>query len=163
MEPKQKPGKSKQDYCTPRNFIADVEGRFGPLAVDLAARADNTKAPEFITPERDSLIAPWDSWSKVNAWLNPPFGNIDPWAAKCLKMAPLFREWGGRILLLTPASVGSNWYRDHVHDKARVIFLNGRLTFEGAEDAYPKDCMLTVFGAGGVPGFEIWTKTGGWK
>jgi hypothetical protein len=54
--PKQKPGKSKQDYGTPWELIRAIEARWGKLTIDLAARADNAKAPLFITPEENSLI-----------------------------------------------------------------------------------------------------------
>lgn len=155
-EPKQKPGKSRQDYGTPGDFIAAVERRFGRLAVDLAARADNAKAPTWIDEDADSLATAtrWDGLCDRLLWLNPPFANIAPWAAKCLLHAEACAALGGRIFLLTPASVGANWYSAHVHQKALVLFLNGRITFEGTTDPYPKDCMLSVFGE--VPGFEVW-------
>ena len=39
--PIQKPGRSRQDYGTPPEFLAAVVARFGPLAFDLAASRDN--------------------------------------------------------------------------------------------------------------------------
>lgn len=151
--PQQKPGRSKQDYGTPPDFIQAVERRFGALAVDLAARQDNKKAPRCVTPEDDSLSVNWGIiFGRLNCWLNPPFADIEPWAAKCAHHAPMFAERGGRILFLVPASVGANWYADHVHNKALVLGLQGRLCFDG-KDPYPKDCILAVFGRG-EPGFE---------
>lgn len=152
--PAQKPGRSKQDYGTPLDFIAAVERRFGPLRIDLAATAENKKAPIWIAPESDSLHenTAWDPSGL--AWLNPPFANIAPWAAKCAYHAEAFAANKSRLLFLTPASVGSNWFDDHVHKKARVLFLKGRLTFEGCSDPYPKDCILSVFGE--RPAYEVW-------
>lgn len=167
-EPKQKPGRSKQDYSTPWELIRAVEGRWGKLDVDLAARADNAKVPLFVTPEQDSLKTSWieiavgrldrgeDKLGYTLAWLNPPFARIGPWAAKCVKLA--LHTGLLRIVMLTPASVGANWFRDHVHNRAMVYALNGRITFEGTEDPYPKDCMLSLFGFG-MTGFDVWT----WK
>lgn len=160
--PEQKPGRSKQDYGTPADFIAAVEERWGKLAFDLAADESNAKAKRFWTEEDDSLsdACEWNAIAPGKLlWLNPPFGNIGPWAAKCAEYAALARarrtalDKKGRLLFLTPASVGANWYAAHVHDQARVVFLNGRLCFDG-KDPYPKDCMLSVFGE--PPGFEIW-------
>ena len=54
-----------------------------------------------------------------------------------------------------PASVGSNWFRDHVFQKSLVLFLNNRIKFVGAKDAYPKDCIIAAYGFG-APGFEMW-------
>ena len=157
-EPKQKPGKSKQDYATPWSLISAVQVRWGKLDIDLAATAENAKADRFITPETDSLKVPWGAYADAHklrlAWLNPPFADIAPWAEKALNSAT---PSGLRIIMLTPASVGANWFRDYVHGRADVVALNGRITFEGAPDPYPKDCMLTLFGF--EPGFDVWTWT----
>lgn len=149
-------GGSRQDYETPPEFIQAVERRFGRLACDLAATDKNTKAQIWYGDDSrtgttmDSLTVERHLQPGV-LWLNPPYSDIAPWAAKCHKESQL----GAKILLLTPASVGSNWFLNHVFDKARVLFLNGRLTFVGASDPYPKDCMLSCFGFE-KPGFEIW-------
>lgn len=151
--PAQRPGTSKQDYGTPPEFIAAVERRFGRLHVDLAARADNAKAPLWITPQEDSLSVAWaQRFPGHLAWLNPEFANIDPWAEKCAKEGGVRRL---RVLLLTPASVGTEWFAEHVHGRAIVLGLRPRLTFEGCEDPYPKDCILSCFGLG-VSGFDLW-------
>jgi len=152
-EPRQKPGKSKQDYGTPWNLIRAVEARFGRLDVDLAAHADNTKAQRFISPEEDSLVVPWAAHlGPALAWLNPPFADIEPWASKCLEET---RASSLRVVLLTPASVGSNWFAEHVHRRASVLALSPRITYEGTTAPYPKDCMLSLFGFG-APGFDVW-------
>lgn len=142
-------GNSKQDYETPPDFIHAVETRFGKLRVDLAATAENTKAPTFFSPLQNSLAISWNKFANPQ-WLNPPFDNIAPWASKCRNQSAL----GAKILFLTPASVGSNWFRDHVHGHALVLALNGRLTFVGQEDPYPKDCILSCYGWG--TGFDVW-------
>jgi phage N-6-adenine-methyltransferase len=158
--PAQKPGRSKQDYGTPRDFLAAVrdflaavERRFGRIAIDLAAREDNAKAPHFISPENDSLSGTWSIIApRALAWLNPPFERIGPWAAKC---AAETDGTGLRVLFLTPASVGAAWFHEHVHGKALVLALRPRLTFEGCDAVYPKDCILSCFGFG-VSGFNVW-------
>lgn len=158
--PAQKPGASEQSVQTDPLFIAAVVERFGPLVIDLAASAENAQAPNYITAEQDSLAQDWEEegWPSGNRWLNPPFKNIGQWAAKCARYetrAP--HAESNPILFLVPAGIGANWYRDHVHGKARVSFLNGRLTFVGHTKPYPKDCMLCVYGR--PPGFEVWS----WK
>lgn len=145
-------GKSKQDYATPWGFIRACEKTYGPITFDLAASAENSKAPadHFFDKEDDSLIQPWHTIPGI-LWLNPPFDRIAPWADKCFRESLL----GAKIFFLTPASVGSNWFRDHVHRRAMVLALNGRITFEGAKDPYPKDCILSVYGIE-RPGFDVW-------
>lgn len=144
-------GGSKQDYSTPRDFIEAVEKRFGPLAFDLAADAENTIVDNHFYDEAANALS--QDWHKLagNLWLNPPFSCIAPWAEKCAQES----RFGARILFLTPASVGSNWFIDHVMPNAYVFALNPRLKFGGCKDQYPKDLILSVFGFG-FTGFGAW-------
>ena len=153
-EPKQNRYKSKQDYVTPWEFIRAVEARWGPLAVDLAASDANARAPDYFTEADDTFTQDWDRLASMICWLNCEFGDIERYAAKCARHAPAFRAAGGRILLFTPASIGSEWFRNHVYGKALVLGVGPRVQFEGAPDPYPKDLMLSVFGED--PGFDVW-------
>lgn len=149
--PAQKPGKSRQDYGTDRRLIAAVTRRFGPIKWDLAASAENAVCDLWIGEEQDSLVQEWHRLSPGLCWLNPPFGDIDPWAKKCAAEAAK----GARILLLTPAAVGAEWFREHVEPHAYTLALNPRLIFEGETAPYPKDCALSYFHAG-LRGFAVW-------
>lgn len=145
-------GKSKQDVETPPIFIRAIVAKFGLLSFDLAASPHNAKNPNYFTKEQNSLIQPWHELRGL-LWLNPEFDPIGPWVEKCAKEAAL----GAKILCLTPASVGSNWFRDFVHKKALVLALNGRITFVGSTDPYPKDLMISAYGF--TPGFDVWKWT----
>jgi phage N-6-adenine-methyltransferase len=149
-------GASKQDYETPLELIEAVKDRFGEIVLDLAASGHNAKAIQWIDEECDSLKQDWvqSAFPHIGGlcWLNPPFGNIAPWAKKCAEESAR----GCRIAFLVPASVGANWWRDYVHGKAAVYFLNGRVCFDGV-NGFPKDCALCLYGE--PPGYEVWT----WK
>lgn len=161
--PRQKPGKSKQDYQTPVEFLCAVCAYLdiGGFELDVAADADNAVANLYYDEAMDALAEhnPWhgeispthtvgvDEW----AWLNPPFGNIGPWVKKAYRTA----RAGGLVAVLVPASLGANWWRDYVHEKCRVVGLNGRITFVGQPDPYPKDCALLLYGYHGD--YDIWT------
>lgn len=149
--PAQKPHRSKQDYGTPWELIRAVEAKYGKIAVDLAASPENAKAEYYFT-EADDFFAQ-DLYWPANAlcWVNPPFKNIGPWTEKCGRDA----EQGARIVMLVPASVGAEWYARHVFGKAGVVALRPRLTFEGCDQPYPKDCILILWGMGKT-GFECW-------
>ena len=160
--PPQKPGKSEQTVETPPEFLEAVERRFGPLAWDLACTRENAKAPRGIFYPSHDALADHENWSSLiepeNAWLNPPFGDLRPWVAKCELTAtgrsmPLQR---GRIFVLLPAAVGAGWFRDHVHEKARVLLLDQRLKFVGHAHPYPKDLVLAIYGQG-YGGYERWS------
>lgn len=160
-------GKSRQDYGTPPAFIAAVEKRFGRIGWDLAATRENSVAtvnlphehryfgPDHNHPNYRDALAADRSWeitmSSGPYWLNPPFADIAPWAAKCAE----YRDRPVWTLMLTPASIGTDWFREHIQDKALVLGLSPRLTFVGTSDPYPKDLMLSCFGFG-VCGFDTW-------
>jgi phage N-6-adenine-methyltransferase len=179
--PAQKPGTSKQDYATPENFIAAAKARLGIFEFDFdyAANKSNAKAARFWSSRDNSLAKTplewraqlgtpgvWDPATQpleVGAvmtvrsgwgWLNPPFKNIEPWVAHCVALM----RAGGRVAFLVPASVGADWFRDHVDGKARVLFLNGRLAFmkNKPRDLYPKDCVLCLFSMDEIAGYEVW-------
>ena len=139
--PAQKPGQSRQDYSTPRELIDAVEVRFGKLTFDLAATAKNSiTGSRYWSPLQDSLNKNWTHRKLgTNLWLNPPFGDIEPWAKKCSETI------GKKIFFLVPASVGSNWYKNYVHSVASIYFLSPRLSFDG-KNPYPKDVILAIYG-----------------
>jgi phage N-6-adenine-methyltransferase len=149
-------GSSKQDYSTPRIFLDAVERRFGKLDFDLAATKENRVVEAYLGPDRaapqhrDSLAFDWNTLNG-NLWLNPPFDRIAPWAAKCSGTTKAGKR---RIFFLVPAAAGSNWWRDFVHEKARVLFLNGRLSFDG-KAPYPKDTALCIYGE--TSDYECWS------
>lgn len=156
-------GTSSGEHGTPWAFIQAVNSKFGPIAFDLAATLLNSKAQHagmYFDENSDSLTR---NWHKIDGllWLNPPFANIAPWAEKCRAEMKL----GAEILLLVPASVGANWYWEHVHGIAEEYSV-GRMTFEGSSDPYPKDLLLAHYrpGLGHHPKpmerwkWQLWTR-----
>lgn len=140
--PKQKPGRSRQCYATPLVFIQAVEERFGVLNFDLAATPKNAKAKLFFTRRQNALKRLWEPLD-YQFWLNPPYGHIMPWVAKCANVAPNLTS-RGKILVLVPASVCANWFVRHVWGHATVNLLAHRLCFI-RDEPYPKDLMLCVY------------------
>lgn len=146
-------GKSKQDFATPKDFRDAVVAKFGFPSFDLAASATNYFASsdsEYFGVEHNSLTKDWSEFLGL-LWLNCPFGNIAPWANKCYQES----KKGAHILFLIPASVGSNYWAEFVHDKSRVYFLRPRLCFDG-ENGFPKDIVLIEYGPQVHFGYECW-------
>lgn len=150
--PMPKPGKSEQTVCTPKILLDAVKGRLGiaNFAIDLAADASNAVTTAFYDEAMNSLIQPWTvgGWG----WCNPPFAELGPWVSK----ASLETILGASTAMLVPASVGSNWWADYVHNHAHVLFLNGRVTFVGHTKPYPKDLALLLYSRAVFGGYEIW-------
>lgn len=156
--PEQRPGRSRQDYGTPRAFLDAVEIRFGRIVFDLAATSQNKVVDDHFGPGsgavHDALVVAWPTHGGL-LWLNPPFADLAPWAAKCA----VEQSAGARIAMLVPAGVGTLWYASHVEPNAYVFALRPRLTFVGETAPYPKDLLLCYFTPERLRGFESW----GWR
>lgn len=157
--PAQKPGRSKQDYQTPSEFLEAVKSRLHIpyFECDLAASDTNAVCGVYYTERDDSLsdACSWVLGGHKWCWLNPPFSNITPWVMKACKTARV----GAHVAMLVPASTGANWWRHWVDGEAHVLLLNGRITFVGAEDPYPKDCALLLYTPHTHGGYEVWPWT----
>lgn len=153
--PIQKPGRSKQDYCTPTEFLAAVKDRLciGNFDMDVAATAENAVCVNYYDESMDALSRQWLVTQGGWIWCNPPFGKITPW----VKKAAWESYNGASVAMLVPASVGSNWWRDYVELYAYQVFLNGRITFVGESTPYIKDCALLFYTPWGFTGHEVWT------
>lgn len=155
-EPAQRRGSSKQDYGTPPELLRAVRHRLqiDDFIVDVAASKENAVCDNFYTEEDDGLSQSWGYRETQGgwAWCNPPYSDITPWVATAVEEA----RRGANIAMLLPASVGSNWWRDYVQHQAYKVYLNGRLTFVGCSDPYPKDCALLLYTPWGFNGEEVW-------
>lgn len=145
-------GASRQDWGTPLDFLAAATERFGRITWDVASDGRNAVAPGHWTEADDALSRDWSSSDLGSVvWCNPPYARIAPWVERASSCRAICR-W---TLVLVPASVGSRWFQDHVLGRSLVLFLNPRLTFAGASQPYPKDCMLACYGYG-ASGVEAW-------
>jgi phage N-6-adenine-methyltransferase len=141
---------NRQDYPTPRDFVASVENVLGErFGWDAAASAENAVCKAW---SGDSLNIDWPTDKLV--WLNPPFGDGANFARKCAVEA----ERGVRIVGLFLAAVGSRWFAEYVDGRARVVFVRPRLTFVGETQPFNRDLMLIMYGVL-TPGYETWN----WK
>lgn len=154
--PRQKRGSSKQNYQTPPEFLAAVKRYLGiqKFAYDLAAEPHTAAAERYFTKETDGLAQSWTGHDfRGWLWLNPPYDDIPRWVKKAYEQSLR----GAKVAVLVPASVGANWWRDWVHEKAGVVMLNGRIKFVGCEWGYPKDLALLLYGVDPEPAYRIWT------
>lgn len=152
--PRQKPHESVQSVGTPRAFLRTLSRRFGRIVIDLAADGSNRVVREYYGPG-----SPWGTDSLARNWvrpglcfLNPEFTYIMPWAAKSAQESRL----GAQVALLTPASLGSDWWVKYVQPYALSLILKPRLTFIGHDTQYPKDLMLSLFGPRWFPAVRVW-------
>lgn len=147
---------SKQDYQTPHEFIKAVEKKFGRIVLDLAASADNAQTERYYSIDQDSLQQDWlkllgllKSFKEYSVfWLNPPYADITPWVKKCADLDEHLVSGKPRLVVLLPASVGSNWFRKYVYGVADVYFFEWAPYFCRTNNALPKrlhaSCLWTT-------------------
>lgn len=139
---------------TPRDLIAAVEARFGPIRIDLCASRANV-CESFIGGVRDSLKEDWyeaygdallGRAGSYFAWCNPPYGDQGPWLAK-------LAERKIPALALIPYDSGTKHWQRYVRGIARVEVLLSRVRFVGHPSGFPKPIALLVYEPG-VDGAE---------
>lgn len=153
--PRQKPGQSKQNYGTPKELLAAILSRklyAEQFELDLAAEEGNAIVPFYYDQQYDSLARVGDWMTDGWAWCNPPYARIEPWVQKAFNESRL----GAQVAMLVPASVGSNWWKRWVHEKAAVYFLNPRIMFIGETHPFPKDCALLLYPQEGHKYYDVW-------
>ena len=151
----------KGEWGTPQDLFDELDAEY-KFNLDPAASEGNAKCRDFYTVEQDGLSKPWHvlrAWrehrsdfnifgAKVTpgrVFCNPPYGRkIGDWLRKA--EAEFLSGNAELIVMLLPARTCTAWFHDYVYNKAEVIFLRGRITFEGAPSGAPFPSMLAIWG-----------------
>jgi len=137
---------SDQDRRTPPELLDVIEARFGRFVFDLAAQKGHAiRGLPCFTPEQDALARDWRAVNMPvgNRWLNPPFGRFPEFTAKAAAEATP----GCPIVMLTLASIGTNWYWENVVPYAFSYAID-RVQFVGEPNVFTKDLLVNLFGHG---------------
>lgn len=151
------------DRGTDPALFAELNRRFGPFTLDVAASRMNKKCERYYSIDDDGLAQPWDG----RVFCNPPYSDLASWAAKA------WREWNEvdgdqsrveLIVMLVPASrCEQAWWQDHVEPfrdqpggELRTEFLRGRRRFVkpgatsiGPNERPPFGSVLLIWERGG--------------
>jgi phage N-6-adenine-methyltransferase len=149
------PSAVKRRWRTPRPLFDAVNARYS-FGLDAAAE-DGRLVPSFITPEMDTLAAPWalycpsNGWGETWAFLNPPWGNrcADFAGTQAFTRRALSqRSTLTGVVLLCPSAPDTCWWRECFSAASDVRFLP-RIRFEhpdtGAIGDSPPGCGMTLF------------------
>lgn len=124
------PNDEVDDRATTPEVFAQLDQRFGPFTLDVAAAEHNAKCARFLDRQSNGLTT---SWAGETVWCNPPYSDITPWVAK----AWAERDQTNGIVMLLPANrTEQRWwqemvepFRDRAGSGLRVEFLAGRMRF----------------------------------
>lgn len=129
------------EWETPQDFFDELDEEF-EFALDVCATPENAKAPYFFTRTKNGLLQPWAAPIGHAVWMNPPYGRgIGKWVEKARHES----ERGATVVCLLPARTDTRWFHDHIHGRAEIRFVRGRLKFGGHKNSAPFPSMVVVF------------------
>jgi hypothetical protein len=132
---------ARGDWRTPPEIVEALHLLWdGPPDLDPCAPVEppHIGRVNLCVPVHDGLAERWSG----TVYVNPPFGDLDDWAAKCASEAKL----GAEIVLLLPARTDTRYWHAHVSTAKAICFLRGRLKFVGAPGACPFPTALVYWG-----------------
>ena len=163
----------RDDWATPGKLVMHMsriyQDRMGhQIMLDVCATSENKKAHYYIDgDETDALTADWsmmmqniehhgrhyysghgaDGDQLPMAWMNPPYGRgIGKWVAKAHETGLTGRP----VLALLPSRTDTRWYHDYVLQACDIWTFDGRIYFDGHDNAAPFPSMMALFmGEGG--------------
>lgn len=133
----------KNEYETP-NLLFEKLNEIFDFKIDLAASKENKKCNKFFSEKENGLIQEWQDFNNPFSWcwLNPPGKNLNKWVEKAYRES----QTGTKIAMLIPSRTGTKYFHNFMAGKATIIFVEGRLKFEGQEFDAAFDSLLAFYG-----------------
>lgn len=141
-----RPEDTKDARPTPVPLARDLKQAVGGVFdVDPCSGCEPMPIAETRYTEEDDGLADDSPWYG-SVFVNPPYSNIRPWAAKAVRSTE--RGDADFVVLLMPSySASSSWFHDHASSAEYLCVVDGRLTFHGADSGAPFASLLVVFAA----------------
>lgn len=134
-------------WGTPQDFFDNLNDIF-EFELDVCASPENAKCENFFTEEQDGLSQEW----KGVCWCNPPYGRgIGRWIQKAYESS---MENDATVVCLVPARTDTKWF-ENCWKAPFLVFVRGRLKFQGAETSAPFPSCVVVFGKNLPPDLDI--------
>jgi phage N-6-adenine-methyltransferase len=126
------------EWATPQEFFDRLNAVWA-FTLDVCAAPENAKCQRYYTRDQDGLSQPWHG----RVWCNPPYGRATPkWLAKA-HHATASGE-AEVVVCLVFARTDTRWWHTYAFKLAEVVFLQGRLPFNGSNPA-PFPSAVLVF------------------
>lgn len=131
--------KTDGNWYTPEPLFRDLEAKYGPFDMDVAAAPENAKCAEFYTAEQDGKAQPW----RGRVWCNPPYSKLIEWVEKArLEVSEGRAE---RVVMLLPAQTSTRWFHDHALPFGKLEWIRGKVKFGGCKDRAIMPSLVVVF------------------
>ena len=121
---------NKDDWQTPQWLFEKLHKHF-KFDLDVCANDLNALCDKYYTSYDSCLDKDWE----VCNFMNPPYGRE---MGKFIEKA--YTEWvlnDFTTVALLPARTDTKWFHNFIYNKARIVFIKGRLKFEGGKKLAP--------------------------
>ena len=142
-------GKSlKQNWETP-DWVFEWCDNIFSFTLDTAAEEGNKKVKNFYSREKSAMEHPWNG----RVWCNPPYSKekgvpgsvgVKEFLARGLDEFQK-NEACQMICFLVAAATDSRWFQDYCFSADYLVFIKGRLKFNGAKNSQTKGSALVIF------------------
>lgn len=131
-----------EEWGTPQALFDELDKQFH-FTLDPCSTDENAKCEKHYTKEQDGLL---QDWGNETVFCNPPYGkDIWKWCKKCYEHSVA----GGVAVILIHARTDTRWFHDWVYHKAELLFIKGRLRFNGNKYNAPFPSMIAIYKPGG--------------
>lgn len=129
---------SATDMWSTPQYIFDKYNEIYHFTCDVCAVKSNAKCDFYFSPEDDGLKQIW----KGSCWCNPPYGrSIGKWVEKAFYS-------DCTVVMLLPARTDTKWFHNYIYNKAKIVFIKGRLKFGDSTNSAPFPSMIVIFERG---------------
>lgn len=130
----------KDDWQTPK-WLFEILNEHFEFEADVCANHENALCDIYFTEENSCLDKTWKS---IN-FMNPPYSKS---MIKFIEKA--HDEWMNNnctTVALVPSRTDTRWFHNFVYNKADIVFIKGRLKFEGTDKlgSAPFPSMIAVW------------------
>jgi len=130
---------SKSDeWGTPTDFFNKLDVVYN-FTLDPCATAENAKCKKFYTIEENGLEKDWEG---ETVFVNPPYSKIKDWVIKAHTEG---QKLNTTVVMLIPSRTDTRWWHQYCMNADKILFVKGRLKFEGGEHSAPFPSAVIIF------------------
>lgn len=139
---------NSNEWSTPQNLFNYLDNIYH-FTLDPCSTKDNAKCNKYYTIDEDGLSK---DWSRDTVFMNPPYGRgIKHWIEK----AYMESQKGAIVVALIPSRTDTSYWHSYCMKSDKIIFLKGRVKFNGSKKTAPFPSAIVVFKPGDrVPTIE---------
>jgi len=130
----------KHDWKTPKSLFRCLERLFGKFDLDPCTEDNHLQVPYYYTSKDNGLVKEW--FGRV--YVNPPYSETEKWVRKAIQEVK--EDRAKQVVMLLASRTDTRWFHELVLPNAtEILFIKGRIRFEGARDSAPFPSLVVVF------------------